>query len=186
MILQYTRVRNVKSPARGTPKSAGIDFYVPDFDEQFIEDLKEKNKNLKFDRIRFLGGKLDPATLTADSNTSGIMLFEHERILIPSGIHVKIPEGYVLIAHNKSGVASKKGFDILAEVVDEDYQGEVHLNIVNTGKDIQMITAGDKLIQFILTPVLYADVVEIENLETLYPIKTVRGDKGFGKGTGNE
>ena len=178
--MNYTKVRDVKSPTRGTSRSAGIDFYVPTFDNKFLDDLKNKNKNLSFDGIRFLGGPLDPATLTADENISSIMLFEHERILIPSGIHVNIPEGYALIAHNKSGVASKKGLDILAEVIDEDYQGEVHLSIYNTGTEVQMIGQGEKLIQCILIPVLYADLVEIENLETLYPVETERKDGGFG------
>jgi len=178
--LYYTKVRDVKSPTRGTSRSAGIDFYVPTFDDKFIVQITNKNKNLSFDGIRFLGGSLDPVTLTADEAISGIMLFEHERILIPSGIHVNIPEGYALIAHNKSGVASKKGLDILAEVIDEDYQGEVHLSVYNTGTEPQMITQGEKLIQCILTPVLYADLIEIENLETLYPVETERKDGGFG------
>lgn len=165
--LYFTKVRNVKSPTRGTKRSAGIDFYVPEFDERFIVDLKSKNGSIMFE---YDGEKPIP----------NIVLYPHNRILIPSGIYVKIHHNFALIAHNKSGVASKKGLDILASVVDEDYQGEIHLNVVNTGTENVIIQPGEKLVQFILIPVLYAKLQEVETLEGLYPEITERGTGGFG------
>lgn len=166
--LQFTKVRNVNSPTRGTEKSAGIDFYVPEFNEKFVNDLKNKNGNIQFEYI------------DGNTNIPVIVLFPQDRILIPSGIYVKIPAGFALIAHNKSGVASKKGLDVLACVVDEDYQGEVHISLVNTGRDIVYINQNDKIIQFILIPVLYAKLFELSNLQELYPTETKRGTGGFG------
>jgi len=165
--LYFTKVRNVKSPTRGTERSAGIDFYVPEFDERFVSDLKSKNGPIIFE---YDGEKPIP----------DIALYPRKRILIPSGIHVKIHHKFALIGHNKSGVASKKGLDILANVVDEDYQGEIHLNVVNTGDDIVYIIPNEKLVQFILTPVLYAKLQEVDTLEGLYPQQTERGAGGFG------
>ena len=55
-----------------------------------------------------------------------------DRFFIPSGIKANVPEGYALIAMNKSGVALKKGLMVGACVVDSDYQGEIHLHLVNT------------------------------------------------------
>ena len=165
--LQFTKVRNVKSPTRGTEKSAGIDFFIPKFDQQCVDDLREKNGDIQFEHI---GGGGGPA----------IKLFPQQRILIPSGIHVNVPADFVLIAHNKSGVASKKGLDVLACVVDEDYQGEVHISLVNTSRDIIYLSQDDKIIQFILIPVLYAKISEVPTLQELYPAETERGAGGFG------
>jgi dUTP pyrophosphatase len=158
--MKYSKIRNVKSPNRGTSQSAGVDFYVP-------EDWND--------------GK--PLILKAG-----------ERALIPSGIKVNVPTGHALIAFNKSGVASKKGLIVGACVVDEDYQGEIHINVINTcQRDLNRwddtvwtqdlgeatITPGEKLVQFILLPVLYASPEETE-IEELYSEKTERGDGGFG------
>ena len=163
--LFYSKVRNVKSPTRGTERSAGIDFYVPEFDTDFTKDFIEKNYN-NSSHYSFKGNTL--------------IIYPQGRILMPSGIHVKIHYNFALIGHNKSGVASKKGLDILANVVDEDYQGEVHLNVVNTGSSLVEIISGEKLVQFILIPVLYAKLQEIKTLEELYPTETQRGAGGFG------
>ena len=73
--MKIVKVRNVKTPDRGTNKSAGIDFYIP-------EDFAPK------------------------------MLFPHTDILIPSGIVAKIPEGYMLMGADKSGVVvSEDGYE---------------------------------------------------------------------------
>lgn len=181
--LQFTKVRDVKSPTRGTEKSAGIDFYIPQFDDKLVGDLINKNPSLfSVPHTRWTYKVSVPAfNLPKTSDRKGLILMPHERILIPSGIHVKIPSGFALIAFNKSGVASKKGLDILACVVDEDYQGEIHLNVVNTSHTESVdIVAGEKLVQFILLPILYAKLQEIKTLEELYPHTTERGTGGFG------
>lgn len=142
MNLQFSKVRRVKEPTRGTPGSAGIDFFVP----------------------------LDLERITVQPQC---------RVLIPSGIKANVPDGYALIAMNKSGVASKKGLDVLACVVDSDYQGEIHLSLVNTGRDLIFIDPGEKLVQFLLIPVEHCAVEEVE-LDKLFPAVTDRGEGGFG------
>ena len=69
--MKIAKVKDVKTPSRGTKKSAGIDFFVPN---DFIE----------------------------------VILKPQQAILIPSGIKVDVPQGYALIAFNKSGIATKK------------------------------------------------------------------------------
>lgn len=83
---------------------------------------------------------------------------------IPSGIKCKIPHGYALIAFNKSGVALK-GLQVGACVVDEDYQGELHLHVYNRSENTILIEPGDKLVQFVLVPVLYAKLVEVSEIK---------------------
>ena len=58
--------------------------------------------------------------------------------------------GFALVAFNKSGVAVKKQLYAGACVVDCGYQGEVHINLTNVGKEEQYIKPGDKIIQFVL------------------------------------
>jgi dUTP pyrophosphatase len=158
-IMKFAKIRDVKSPNRGTPQSAGIDFFIPN---------------------DWNGG--EPLDLQPGGN-----------ILIPSGIKVNVPTGYALIAFNKSGVAAKKGLIVGACVIDEDYQGEVHLNVINTNHEWEThrdgvyykdsgfvkIVPGEKLLQCILVPVNYANPEEVV-VEELYAEESLRGSGGFG------
>ena len=139
--MKISKVKEVKTPVRGTPNSAGIDFFVPSG----------------------IFAKLEPG----------------QSCLIPSGIKANVPTGHALIAFNKSGVAVKKNLHVGAAVVDEDYQGEIHINLANVGSDDIEINPGEKIIQFILLPVFYDTIEEVE-LENLYEEVTSRGEGGFG------
>ena len=101
-------------------------------------------------------------------------------VLIPSGIRVKIPEGYALIAFNKSGVATKKKLIAGACVIDEDYTGEIHLHLINAGLSPVLISPGDKILQFILIPVNYTNVEVVGHQEYEDLGNTTRGSGGFG------
>ena len=138
--MKIAKIREVKTPVRGTPESAGIDFFVPD----------------DFDAL---------------------LLEQGEAVCIPSGIKADVPAGYALIAFNKSGVALKKGLQVGACVVDEDYQGEIHLHLMATR--VTRVKPGEKLVQFILLPVNYADVSGVPE-EELFAEETSRGAGGFG------
>ena len=138
--MKVQRVRTVKLPTRGTPKSAGLDFYVPDDYEDHC---------------------ISPG----------------QSVLISSGIRVEVPEGYALIAFNKSGIAVKKHLYVGACVIDEDYQGEIHIHLTNVGSTYVHIHPGDKIAQFILLPVLYSRVEEVDEL---HKVPTKRGTGAFG------
>ena len=110
----------------------------------------------------------------------------HDDICIPTGIHVNMSgrlSNYMLMAADKSGIATKHKLKIGAKIVDADYQGEVHIHIYNFGRGLVSLKPGDKIAQFILVPVIYSQPVEFP-LEELYKEKTERGDGGFGS-TGN-
>lgn len=100
-----------------------------------------------------------------------------ESVLVPSGVRAQIPEGYMLTAFNKSGIATKKGLVVGAQVCDEDYEGEIHLHLFNVSDASTVIEPGMKLTQFILVPVLYEDVEVVDEL----PLRnTERGTGAFG------
>lgn len=138
--MKLSKVGDVKTPTRGTSKSAGIDFYIPnDFKETF---LKPK-----------------------------------ESIKIFSKIYVKLPENTMLCAKNKSSIADK-GLIVGACVVDEDYQGEIILHLINVSDYSVKLTPGQKIIQMVLMPVIY-DFEEVP-FEDLYDGVTERGIGAFG------
>lgn len=142
--VKILKLRDVKTPQRGNPRDAGIDFFVP-------EDFTE------------------------------VTLQHGEDILIPSGIKVSVPSGYALVANNKSGIATKRKLTIGASVVDEGYQGEVHLHLINSGKNPATISPGDKIVQFLLEKQEYASVQEVSDEHELYSgLVTDRGAGGFG------
>jgi dUTP pyrophosphatase len=98
---------------------------------------------------------------------------------IPSGIRVNVPAGYAFIAHNKSGVALNKKLTVGACVVDEDYQGEIHLHLFNSGEETVKVESGEKIVQFLLVPVKYPAVKIVPDKE-LFHSATARGAGGFG------
>ena len=102
-----------------------------------------------------------------------------DRFFIPSGIKVNVPTGYALIAFNKSGVSLNKGLMVGACVVDSDYQGEVHLHLINTSTIPVTINPGDKILQFLLIEVDHGDIYEVSE-DVLYNQQTLRGAGGFG------
>lgn len=165
--MKFSKVREVKSPQRGTELSAGIDFFVPVFTKEFKEDLFQKNLNsISFDDLE---------------KSNVILLKPHNKILIPSGIKVNFTggENRALVAFNKSGVATKLGLDVMACVVDQDYQGEVHISLINNTKKVVKITENDKIIQFLMLSIFYEPIIQVSPIE-LYSEKTERGEGGFG------
>ena len=140
-MIKFSKIRNVKSPNRGTVKSGGIDFFIPN----------DFNK---------------------------VMLKPGENYNIPSGIKVNIPENFALVAFNKSGVALS-GLLVGACFIDEDYQGELHLHVVNASNSDIQLNPGQKIVQFVLIPQYYYILDEVDE-SNLFQEKTERGENGFG------
>lgn len=164
--IAFTRLRDVKAPNRGNEHDAGVDFYIPNYDTDFLNAMQEKNKGNNI-IVRANGEITIPA---------------HSRVLIPSGIKVWIGDkSSALVAMNKSGVATKTGLIVGACVVDADYTGEVHLSVINTTGNRMYINCGEKLVQFLHLPVILSNFVEIP-VESYDKITSDsdRGAGGFG------
>lgn len=105
-------------------------------------------------------------------------------IKIPAGIKVKLPSGLALIAQEKSGVATNKQLIVGAKVVDEDYQGEVHIHVINTSSKPVRVSPGEALVQFVLFHVSYSMPVEVTSEDELFSGEvSERGEAGFGEMT---
>lgn len=97
-------------------------------------------------------------------------------IKINLGIVTEFEEGLALIAHNKSGVATKMKLVVGACVIDSDYRGDIHAHLINTGTEPVKLEPGMKIVQFILQPYVKPEITELDQL----PGDTERGAGGFG------
>lgn len=167
-MVKFLKIRNVKDPLRDSG-NAGIDVFTPEAEESFIKDLKAKNPTIDITDLR-------------------ILVKPGESVNIPTGLKTSFPDHIALEAANKSGVATKKKLFVGASVVDSSYQGEIHAHVVNVGLEDQVIQYGEKIVQFI-PRVIDTDqhlvFSGMEETEFFGGIKTARGDKGFGEGTGD-
>lgn len=93
---------------------------------------------------------------------------------IPTGIQVAIPEGYVGLIWDKSGL-SLQAVHRLAGVIDSGYRGEIRIVMANLAPDPFHIKKGMKIAQMLIQPVSEVEVQEVEALED-----TDRGEDGFG------
>lgn len=177
--VQFVKIRDVKSPNRANKHDAGTDFYMPNYSEEFVEVLKEKNANniLKY-----------TYEYDTDGNITNLMVIvpAGEQINVPSGIRVWINDkNTYLEAENKSGIASKKHLAVMAKVIDADYQGEIHINLANVGNNDAVVKTGEKLTQFIHREYIDTDWEELASDEEYYNMfgTTDRGNGGFGSTT---
>jgi len=101
-----------------------------------------------------------------------------ESKIVPTGIKVEVPYGYMLEIKNKSSVAAKKQLLVGACVVDSGYDGEVFVNLHNVGSDARTLEPGQKIAQAVLIPVEPCVVVGCDT-DTLNE-NSARGDGALG------
>lgn len=115
----------------------------------------------------------------AHHNDSGADVFANKDVTIepgqtvkvPLGVGVELPDGYDIVVHCKSGLSSK-GIYASNAPVDAGYTGEVHAILTNLSSESYTFAKGDKVGQFVVRPVIYADFVR--------EIEGDRGANGFG------
>lgn len=97
--------------------------------------------------------------------------------LIPTNLSVEIPPGYELQVRPRSGLAANHSIGVLNSpgTIDSDYRGEVKIILMNFGKEKFLISRGDRIAQLILSKVYYAEIEEVNELNSSH-----RGEGGFG------
>ena len=93
---------------------------------------------------------------------------------ISTGLQVAIPDGYVGLIWDKSGI-SLKNIHRLAGVVDSSYRGEIKVVMTNLSTGAFSVERGMKIAQLLIQPVVRVKVVDAEDLD-----ETSRGENGFG------
>jgi len=97
--------------------------------------------------------------------------------LVPCGFAMAIPHGYEAQVRPRSGLASKHGITMVNApgTIDSDYRGEVHVPLINLGRQPFTVERGMRIAQMLVLPVPPAEIVEVDDLDA-----TKRGGRGFG------
>ena len=106
-----------------------------------------------------------------------ITLHPMERRLIPTGLHIALPEGYEAQVRPRSGLALKHGLTVLNSpgTIDADYRGEVGVLLINLSQEDFVINDGERIAQMVIARYEQADFVVVEELD-----QTERGEGGYG------
>lgn len=98
-----------------------------------------------------------------------------KRKLVSTGLAIELPQGFVSLIWDKSGIASKFGIKTMAGVIEHTYRGEYKILLYNTSEEIFKIEKGQKIAQLLVQPIATAEVIEVDELSD-----TQRGEGGFG------
>lgn len=104
-----------------------------------------------------------------------IVLKPMERVLVPTGLSMQVPEGYELQIRPRSGLSIKFGIVAILGTIDSPYRGEIKVILINLGTEPFLINPGDRVAQAVLNKVESIDWKEVATLD-----ETERGEGGFG------
>lgn len=134
---------------------------------------------IKFQKI------LDEAIIPhyAHTGDAGMDIFSAEETIIKkgerknirTGVKMELPEGFVGLVWDKSGLALKNGIKTMAGVIDSGYRGEIGIVLVNLSEQDYKIEKGQKIAQMLIQKLERAEIEETEKLG-----ETKRGDGCFG------
>lgn len=163
----------------GVKQLAQSAILIPPF-ENFMNEIKIEVKTLPhFDGL--------PLPQHQTEGASGIDLLAAcqepitiqpgDRVLVPTGIVISLPQGLEAQIRPRSGLAIKHGITLLNTpgTIDSDYRGEVQIILINHAKEAFTVTRGMRIAQMVLAEVVKAKLEAVDNLDG-----TRRGAGGFG------
>ena len=105
-----------------------------------------------------------------------LLLFKDEPYLVSTGLAIEIPEGYEGQIRPRSSFACM-GVMVLNSpgTIDCDYRGEIKVILASTINDFIYLKPGERIAQLVITPVVQAEIQEVDELSS-----TERGSGGFG------
>ena len=100
-----------------------------------------------------------------------------DRWPVATGLCVAIPPGYEIQVRPRSGLALRHGISVpnTPGTIDCDYRGEVKVILINHGAEAFTVRRGDRIAQLVLSPVVRASWLKVDELD-----ETQRGEGGFG------
>ena len=106
-----------------------------------------------------------------------VTLHPLERRLIPTGLHIALPEGYEAQVRPRSGLALKHGLTVLNTpgTIDADYRGEIGVVLINLSQEDFIVNDGERIAQMVIARHEQGDFVLVEELD-----ETERGAGGYG------
>lgn len=105
-----------------------------------------------------------------------------QRVLVPTGLRVQLPQGYEMQIRPRSGMALKHGITLANSpgTVDADYRGEIGIIVINLSDQPFVINDGDRICQMVVTTYSHVQWEQVDRID-----ETVRGEGAFGH-TGTE
>lgn len=99
------------------------------------------------------------------------------RAAIPTGLAIKLPEGYEAQVRPRSGLAVEHGITLVNApgTIDADFTGQIVVLLINHGDRAVRIEAGQRIAQLVIAPVMQVELIEVDELPA-----TARGGGGFG------
>ncbi|MCR5642117.1 MAG: dUTP diphosphatase [Prevotella sp.] len=100
-----------------------------------------------------------------------------ERCLVPTGLHIALPEGYEAQIRPRSGLALKRGITVLNSpgTIDADYRGEIGVLLINLSQEDFVINDGERIAQMVIARHEQGELTEVDVLD-----ETERGEGGYG------
>lgn len=100
-----------------------------------------------------------------------------ERRLIPTGLHIALPEGYEAQVRPRSGLALKKGITVLNTpgTIDADYRGEIGVVLINLSQEPFVVEDGERIAQMVIARHEQGELIAVDVLD-----ETERGEGGYG------
>jgi dUTP pyrophosphatase len=139
---------------------------------------------LRLDRDLPLPAYAHPGDAGADLMTTvDVTLAPGERALVPTGIAIAFPEGYVALVHPRSGLAARHGLSLVNTpgTIDAGYRGEIKVLLINHDPtETVELKRGDRVAQLVFQRVEQAALTEVEALP-----ESVRGAGGYGSTGGS-
>jgi dUTP pyrophosphatase len=125
-----------------------------------------------------------PGDAGADLVTAvDVILAPGERALVPTGISIAFPEGYVALVHPRSGLAARHGLSLVNTpgTIDAGYRGEIKVLLINHDvREPVELKRGDRIAQLVFQRVEQAVLTEVEALP-----ESIRGSGGYGSTGGS-
>ncbi|MFT4204647.1 MAG: dUTP diphosphatase [Chitinophagaceae bacterium] len=137
--------------------------------------------------VKIINKSNNPLPTYATSGASGLDLRAYinapielqpmQRVLVPTGLFLELPEGHEAQVRPRSGLAINQGITCLNTpgTIDADYRGEIKVILINLSTEIQTIKPGDRIAQIVIQQVAQVILHEVKEIN-----ETVRGEGGFG------
>lgn len=136
-------------------------------------------------QIKMLDAGLEPPAYAQPGDAGAdlrsrisLTLAPGERALVPTGVAIALPEGYVGLVHPRSGLAAKHGITIVNApgTIDSGYRGELMVSLLNTDRENSFeVKRGDRIAQLVIQRFETAIFSVLDELD-----ETERGSSGFG------
>lgn len=124
----------------------------------------------------------------ATHGSSGMDLYSVESVILPpskralinTGVRISLPDGYEAQVRPRSGLAIKKGITVLNApgTIDQDYQGEIQVILMNCSDEQVYIEIGDRIAQLVIAEYTKAEMIQLNDIREVK--STERAEGGFG------